>query len=42
MTEDGMVGWHHSLNGHEFGHAPEDGKGQGSLVSMGLQRVGHN
>ena len=19
MTEDGMVGWHHRLNGHEFG-----------------------
>ena len=31
-TEDGMVGWHHQLNGHEFEQAPEDGEGQGSLV----------
>ena len=22
MTEDGMVGWHHQLNGHEFKQAP--------------------
>ena len=21
MTEDGMVGWHHRLNGHEFEQA---------------------
>ena len=21
MTEDEMVGWHHRLDGHEFGHA---------------------
>ena len=27
-----MVVWHHRLNGHEFEQAPEDGKGQGSLV----------
>ena len=32
MTEDEMVGWHHRLNGHEFGQAPGDGEGQGSLV----------
>ena len=32
MTEDGMVGWHHRLNGHEFGQALGDGEGQGSLV----------
>ena len=32
MTEDGMVGWHHRLNGHEFEQAPEDAEGQGSLV----------
>ena len=31
-TEDEMVGWHHRLNGHEFGQAPADGEGQGSLV----------
>ena len=30
MTEDEMVGWHHQLNGHEFGQALEDGEGQGS------------
>ena len=27
-----MVGWHHRLNGHEFEHAPGDGRGQGSLA----------
>ena len=31
-TEDGMVGWHHRLNGHEFEQAPGVGDGQGSLV----------
>ena len=33
MTEDDMVGWHHPLNEHEFGQAPGDGEGQGSLAS---------
>ena len=32
MTEHEMVGWHHQLNGHEFGQAPGVGDGQGSLV----------
>ena len=32
MTEDEMVGWHHRLNGHEFGQAPGVGDGRGSLV----------
>ena len=32
MTEDEMVGWHHRLNGHEFGCAPGVGVGQGSLA----------
>ena len=32
MTEDGMVGWHHQLDGHEFKQAPGVGDGQGSLV----------
>ena len=32
MTEDGMVGWHHRLNGHEFAQTPGDGEGQGSLL----------
>ena len=45
MTEDEMVGWHHRLDGHEFGKAPGVGDGQGSigvLQSMGLQRVGQD
>ena len=25
-TEDGMVGWHHRLNGHEFEETPGDGE----------------
>ena len=29
MTEDGMVEWHHRLNGHKFERALEDGDGQG-------------
>ena len=31
-TEHEMVGWHHSLDGHEFEWAPGDGEGQGSLL----------
>ena len=31
-TEDEMVGWHHRLNGHEFGQTPGDSEGQGSLL----------
>ena len=31
-TEDEMVGWHHSLNGHEFEQVLGVGDGQGSLV----------
>ena len=31
-TEDGMVGWHHRLNGHRFEQTLEDGQGQGSMV----------
>ena len=27
-----MVGWHHRLNGHEFGQTPGDGDGQGGLA----------
>ena len=44
MTEDEMVGWHHQLNGHEFGWAPRVGwTGRpGVLRFMGLQRVGHD
>ena len=28
MTEDQMVGWHHQVNGHEFGQAPGVGEEQ--------------
>ena len=31
-TEDEMVGWHHWLNGHEFGWTPGVSNGQGGLV----------
>ena len=31
-TEDEMVGWHHSLNGHEFEQGLGDGEGQESLA----------
>ena len=31
-TEDEMIGWHHWLNGHEFGWTPGVGVGQGGLV----------
>ena len=31
-TEDGMVGWHHRLNGHEFEQTPGDSEGQESLA----------
>ena len=41
-TEDETVGWHHWLSGHEFEQAPEVGDRQGSLVSMGSQRVRHD
>ena len=32
MTQDEMVGWHHSLDGHEFEQAPGVLGGQGSLA----------
>ena len=31
-TEDEMAGWHHQLDGHEFGWTPGVGDGQGGLV----------
>ena len=41
-----MVGWHHRLNGHEFGQTPREYEGQEGLAccmqSMGSQRVRHN
>ena len=35
MTDDEMVGWHHWLNGHEFGWTPRVGDGQEGLVCCG-------
>ena len=32
MTEDEMAGWHHRLDGHEFGWTPGVDDGQGGLV----------
>ena len=32
MTEDEMVGWHHRLNGREFGWTLGIDDGQGALV----------
>ena len=34
--EDGMVGWHHRLNGHGFGCTPVVGAGQGGLACCTL------
>ena len=31
MTEDEMAGWHHRLDGYEFGWTPGVGDGQGGL-----------
>ena len=36
-TEDEMVGWHHWLNGHEFGSTVGVVDGQGGLVCCGVQ-----
>ena len=43
-TENGMVGWHHRLDGCEFEQAPGIVDGQGSLAycSPWCCRVGHN
>ena len=35
MTENEMVGWHHWLNGHEFGGTLRVGHGQGGMVCCG-------
>ena len=32
MTENEMAGWHHRLDGHEFGWTPGNGGGQGGLA----------
>ena len=36
MTEDEMAGWHHWLNGHEFGQALGVGDGQEGLACCSL------
>ena len=33
-TEDKMAGWHHQLDGHEFGWTPGVGDGQGGLLLL--------
>ena len=35
-TEDGMVGWHHQLDGHEFEQTMGTDDGQGSLACCSL------
>ena len=35
-TEDGMVGWHHWLNGHEYEQSQGDSERQGSLACYSL------
>ena len=35
MTEGEMVGWHHRLDGHEFGWTSGVGDGQEGLVYCG-------
>ena len=37
MTDDEMVGWHHQLNGHEFGWTLGAGDGQGGLACCGTR-----
>ena len=34
MTEDEMAGWHHRLDGHEFGWTPGVCDGQGGLACL--------
>ena len=36
-TEDGMVGWQHWFNGHEFGQAPGIGNGQAYCTPWGCK-----
>ena len=44
MTENEMVGWHHTLNGLELEQAPGDGEGQRNLVSAvhGIAKSEHD
>jgi len=38
MTEDEMVGWHHRLNGLEFGQAQEMVKDREALCVCGVKK----
>ena len=42
MTEVEMFGWHHRLDGDEFGQTLGVVDGQGGLAFMGSQRVRHD
>ena len=44
ITENKIVGWHHRLDGHEFGWTPGVGDGWGGLACCGScgRRVGHS
>ena len=42
MTEDEMVGWHHRLDGHEFGREVVMDREAWLLQPMGSQKVGHD
>ena len=44
MKEVEIVGWYHSLNGHEFEQTPGDTEGQSSLMccSPWDRRIGHD
>ena len=42
VTEDEMVGWHHWLNGHEFGQTLGDSEGQESLTCYSPYQVRHD
>ena len=35
-----MIGWHHQLNGHEFGQTPGVGNGEGGLVCYSRKELG--
>ena len=41
MTEDEMAGWHHQLDGQEFGQTPGVADKQGGQALQESQRVGH-
>ena len=35
MRENGLIGWHQQLNGHEFEKTPGVGEGKGGLMCCG-------